>query len=143
MTLKHYASSHIDPQPHFYKSHTADFSISVIGTLVLQEKDHTSVLALGFSHEVFVNIYEKMFQEKLTEVSSDTADLAGELVNIIYQSIDPELRKLGYSFTTSLPKIVTRSNLHEWTSISVEQSLVLPFSTEGGDIFFEIFETKG
>ncbi len=141
--LKVYASSEIIPKPHYLKSHAADFEVTVIGMLELTKTGATSVLALGFSHEVFVKIYENMFQEKLVEVSLETADLAGELINIIFQSIDPELRKLGFLFEASLPKVLTQAHRHEWVHISVEQSLILPFSTGTGDILFEIFETKG
>ena len=142
-TLKIYASSEIVPQSHYLQSHRTDAGITVIGMLELKNKDTTSVLALGFSNEVFFTIYENMFKEKLTEVSLETADLAGELVNIIFQSIDPELRKMGYLFDASLPKVLTKLHEHEWGKISVDQSLVLPFSTVKGEILFEIFETKG
>jgi CheY-specific phosphatase CheX len=142
-TLKIYASSEIVPKPHYVESHTSDFEVTVIGMLALQEKGTASVLTLGFSHEVFIQVYENMFKEKLIEVSSESADLAGELVNIIFQTIDPELRALGYLFEASLPKVLTTVNLHEWVKISTQQSLILPFSTESGDILFEVFETKG
>jgi len=82
---------------------------SVFGMLDLKEENNTSVLSLGFAHAVFVKIYENMFQEQLTEVSLETADLAGELINIVFQSIDPELRKRGHRFETSLPKVLTNA----------------------------------
>ncbi len=141
--LKVYASSEIVPKAHYLQSHAAAVEVTVIGMLELTRRDTTSVLAIGFSHEVFVAIYENMFKEKLIDVSLETADLAGELINIIFQSVDPELRKLGYLFEASLPKVLTQSPRHEWVQISVEQSLILPFSTGTGDILFEIFETKG
>ena len=142
-TLKIYARSEIVPKSHFFKVHAGDSEITIIGMLDLKEENNTSVLSLGFAHAVFVKIYENMFQEQLTEVSLETADLAGELINIVFQSIDPELRKRGHRFETSLPKVLTKSDLHRWVTISADQSLVLPFSTEYGDMLFEVFETKG
>jgi len=142
-TLKVYTSSELVPAPHYYTPHAADVEVAVIGSLDIRERDNTSRLALGFSREVFLHVYENMFRESLTRISPDAADLAGELVNIIFQSIDPELRKLGYVFEAALPNVITHSGPHEWVSISAKQSLVLPFSTERGDILFEIFETNG
>jgi CheY-specific phosphatase CheX len=141
--LKIYAHSDIVPKAHFFKSHTADSEITIIGLMEITENTKTNFLALGFSQTAFLGIYENMFREKLTDVSLESADLAGELLNIIFQTIDPELRKLGHKFDVSLPKVLTKSNTHEWIQTHADQSLVLPFSTECGDILFEIFETKG
>lgn len=141
--LKVYARSEIIPKAHFVKSLPAESEVTVIGKLELQENGHTSMLSIGFSQEVFFHIYENLFEQKLHEVSSETADLAGELINIIFQSIDPELRKLGYRFDASLPNVLVGTDHCERVRITVDQSLVLPFSTERGDMFFEVFETKG
>jgi CheY-specific phosphatase CheX len=141
-TLKIYARSEISPKSHFFKLNTGNDGITIIGVLDLKENDNTSVLSLGLSHAAFVKIYENMFHEKLLEVSLETADLAGELINIIFQSFDPELRKLGHVYEASLPRVLT-SNSGEWITNPAGQSLVLPFGTECGDILFEVFETKG
>lgn len=141
--LKVYAHFEIVPKPYYFTNRIYDKEITVVGMLDFKEIKNRCIVSLGFSNDVFLKIYEKMFHEKLTEISLESADLAGELINIIFQSISPELRKLGYNCEASLPKVFTKSNLHEWINLSVEQSLVLPFSAEGGNILFEIFEMKG
>ena len=142
-TLKIYARAEIVPKPHFFRSNAEGSEITVIGMLDLTQDGKTSVLSIGFSDAVFVNVYENMFQEKLTEISLETADLAGELINIIFQTIDPVLADLGLRFQASLPRVIALSNLDEWVRTSTNQSLVLPFSTGYGDIYFEVFESEG
>lgn len=141
--LKIYSHSEIVPKSYYFTKHISDKEITVIGMLDLKENNNTCFVSLGFSNEVFLKIYENMFQERLTEISLESADLAGELINIIFQSISPELRKLGHNYEASLPKVLTKLNLQEWINNSAEQSLVFPFSTDGGNILFEIFEKKG
>jgi CheY-specific phosphatase CheX len=141
--LKIYARSEIVPRPHCIKPHVADSEITVVGMLDIKESNDESMMSLGFPNAVFVKIYENLFHEELSEASLEAADLAGELINIIFETIDPQLRALGHRFDVSLPKVVTQSNLQEWRDISAGESLLLPFSTGWGDIVCEVFVMKG
>ena len=137
-TLKVYACSDIVTKPLFHKKHDCSFEVSIIGMLRLTSQNGDDVLAIGFSEQAFMTLYQNMFNEQPEAISSDNQDLAGELINIIFQTIDPELRKKGYHCEVSLPEILTGLDLDKWSQVLVKESLVLPFATTNGDLFFEI-----
>ena len=137
-TLKVYACSDIETKPLFHKEHDSSFEVSIIGMLRLSSQKGDDLLAIGFSERAFMTLYQNMFNEEPEVISSDNKDLAGELINIIFQTIDPELRKKGYFCEVSLPEVLTGTDLEKWSRFLVKESLVLPFATANGDLFFEI-----
>jgi CheY-specific phosphatase CheX len=137
-TLKVYACSDIHIKPLFTKEHKSSFEVNIIGMLRLTSKEGEDLLAIGFSELAFMTLYQNMFNEQQAAISSDNKDLAGELINIIFQTIDPELRKKGYNCEVSLPEVLMGADLEKWSHTLVKESLVLPFATANGDLFFEI-----
>lgn len=113
--------------------------VAVIGVLRLTGSPGAgSMLALGLSLTAFAAIYENMFGEPLGELTEENQDLAGELVNIIFQTIDPDLRALGLELEPSLPAFLTGRAIEGWSQAAVGHSFVLPFSTDAGDLFIAI-----
>ena len=137
-TLKVYACSDIHIKPLFNKEHQCSFEVNIIGMLRLTSNEGEDLLAIGFSELAFLTLYQNMFNEQPVAISTDNQDLAGELINIIFQTIDPELRKKGYSCEASLPEVLIGADLEKWTHVLVKESLVLSFATANGDLFFEI-----
>lgn len=142
-TLQAYANSVISEKTIFVKVKNSNFNLNVIGTIRLNDQvaKQTSVfLALGFSETIFRKIYENTFKEKLNRIESEHHELAGELINIIFQTIDPELRNHGYLFNAELPQVLSGSKLDEWSRIDSKTSLILPFEIDGDTFFFELSE---
>jgi CheY-specific phosphatase CheX len=137
-TLKVYACSDIHIKPLLNREHQSSFEVNIIGMLRLTSKEGEDLLAIGFSERAFMTLYQNMFNEKPVAISPDNQDLAGELINIIFQTIDPELQKKGYSCEASLPEVLLGADLEKWSHVLVKESLVLPFATANGDLFFEI-----
>lgn len=126
-----------------FKSESPDSNISVIGLIKNTHNNSSAILAIGFSEKAFIQIYENMFQEMLTEITKEAADLAGEIVNIVYQTINPELKKRGHVFEVSLPVVMTGSELGKWLNCQITHSLALSFHNENEKIMFEIVEISG
>lgn len=137
-TLKVHSRSAIHVMPVRSEGLPGKADVAIIGVLRLTGSPSNSMLALGLSRSAFAAIYENMFGEPMGELSDENQDLAGELVNIIFQSIDPELRALGIELEPSLPVFLTGRAIEGWAEASVGRSFVLPFSTEAGDLFIAI-----
>jgi len=113
--------------------------VAIIGVLRLTGVPAgNSLLALGLSYAAFAEIYENMFGEPYVALSEDSGDIAGELVNIIFQSIDPDLRELGLELEPSLPAFLTGRAIDGWSQATLGPTVVLPFSLEAGDLFVAI-----
>lgn len=141
-TLKVHSRSAIEVMPVRSSGLPGQSDVAVIGVLRLTGVPGNSLLALGLSHAAFAAIYENMFGEPLGELSEDNQDLAGELVNIIFQTIDPDLRDVGLELEPSLPIFLTGRAIDGWSQAAVGHALVLPFSTEAGDLFVAIPEAQ-
>jgi CheY-specific phosphatase CheX len=142
-TLQGYANSVILEKSIFVKAKNSNLNLNVVGIIRLNETiapKKSVVLALGFSEKIFRKVYENTFKEKLHRIESEHHELAGELINIIFQTIDPELRTHGYLFNAELPQILTGSKLVEWSRTDAENSLILPFEIDGDTFFFELAE---
>lgn len=126
-----------------FKSESSDSNLSVIGLIKNTQNNNSAILAIGFSEKAFMQIYNNMFQEMLPEITSEAADLAGEIVNIVYQTINPELKKRGHVFEVSLPVVMTGPELGKWFNCQFTHSLALSFQNENEKIVFEIVEISG
>lgn len=141
-TLKIYSKSIVTPNTPFSSDNKTKNAIDIIGTISLTLNSHSSMLAIGFSRAAFIKLYENTFKEKLSSISIESQDLAGELINIIFQTIEPELVKKGYNFDASLPSVYCGHSIEKWKKQNIKRSFVFPFKSETGDIFFEIPELK-
>jgi CheY-specific phosphatase CheX len=140
-TLKLYAGSVILAKPVFIKPRVSNHGLALVGQIELTDRYNKKIiLALGFPQEVFSIIYENTFQEKIDEINSETQELAGELINIIFQTIDPELRVHGHEFTASLPQVLVGQSLIDSLQNNNTSSLVLPFAIEAGSFYLELAE---
>ncbi len=143
-TLKGYSKCDLEAKPTFFKDNKSKVDITILSMLTLSTKEgDKGVLALGFSEAAFMKIYEKTLDMKPEGINAETGDLAGELINIIYQTLTPELRKKGVIFDVSLPTVLIKNQLSEWSKVAVDRSLVFPFTSEQGDLYFEIPEIVG
>jgi CheY-specific phosphatase CheX len=145
-TLGSYSQSVITANPVFLKNNHTRFDIKVVGTInLLEQKSGKSILLiLGFGELIFKQIYENTFQEKIIDIDHENQELAGELLNIIFQTIDPELQKHDCIFTASLPEVFSGVKLDHWLKVNgkASLSLVLPFSITTNEFYFELSELQ-
>ncbi|MGK5086250.1 response regulator [Bdellovibrionota bacterium FG-2] len=140
-TLRGYSKCNLEAKPSFLKDDNNKFKITILSMLNLSTKAvDQGGLALGFTEAAFMKIYESTLNMKAEGINAETGDLAGELINIIYQTITPELRKKGVTFDVSLPTVLLENQLSDWAKVAVDRSLVFPFSSDQGDLYFEIPE---
>jgi CheY-specific phosphatase CheX len=143
-TFKGYSNSAIISKTAFLKNQKASLDVSVLGVIWLtDEQNKKTAISLGFSEATFKKLYENTFNEQIIGIDEENKDLAGELVNIIFQTVDPELRIHDFKFNPSLPEVLTGKGIEDWSSICDDVTLVLPCAI-GNDIFyFELSEVKG
>jgi CheY-specific phosphatase CheX len=143
-TLGSYSQSAITAMPVIIKNNHTRHDVKVVGTINLLEhkSEKNIILLLGFGESVFMQIYENTFQEKIVGIDCINQELAGELLNIVFQTIDPELQKHGHIFTASLPEVYSGENLVHWQKSNSRSalSLVLPFSINNSEFYFELSE---
>ena len=138
-TLKVYTSSDVEVRPaiHQEKGNSNSF---VVGVVTLRGEKGSGKLGLSLSESAFATIYENMFGDKPAIFTLEDQTLAGELINIIFQTIDPELRTRGHFFDVSLPDVLAGDGLLQWHKPPVKRSILLPFVTAKGELYFEIPE---
>lgn len=143
-TLNSYSQSAVKASPAFIKNNHIRFDIKVVGAIKLREQNigKTIFLILGFAEHIFKQIYENTFQEKIIAIDRENQELAGELINIIFQTIDPELQKHGCVFNANLPEVFSGEKLVYWlkTNNMSALSLVLPFTIATNEFYFELTE---
>lgn len=122
-------------KPYIKKSPAENIAIASI--LSLASNGFHGTLTLCFSQNVFLSIYNKMFDENLLEISSESEDCAAEILNIIYGAAKIELNQKGYSFQKSLPTVITAQKL-KVQQTSFGMTVVLPFETKDGVFYLEV-----
>ena len=142
LSLRGYANAEVVSAPAFFKAETNLGDYKLVGLIRLSSEDHEAVLALAFSESMFFKLYENIFHEKPTAVTGENQDLVGEIANIVFQTADPNLRKLGIKFSPSLPEVLTGQKLEDWKVLATGNSLVLPFAIGNEQFCFDLIEMK-
>ncbi len=140
-TLKTHSKCSLDSKPANLKENKTKFKISILSMLSLSNKSgEKGVLALGFSDNSFMKIYENTLNPKPEGIGPENVNLAGALINVIYKVIAPELSKKGTTFDPAVPIVLLEKEVSDSAKVAVDRSLVFPFSSEQGDLYFEIPE---
>jgi chemotaxis protein CheX len=111
--------------------------VGIIGIIPLNCSKFRGHVALCFPTSVFLKVYEKMLGEVHTEITAETEDAAGELLNMMYGNAKTQWNKAGFDFAPALPTILRGEK------ISVRQQtggavIVVPFESEVGIFRVEI-----
>ena len=122
-------------QPHFFASEwTVPTPISVV--LNLKQNDHPLQVRFHFDPKPVIEILEGMIGDKVDPESQDILDGVGEISNMIYGLIKTKASGSGFQFGMSRPEACFTKNLP--ASLHPNgQSLVIPFSVNGGICHFE------
>jgi len=94
-------------------------------------------LAITFTEPAILTIAERMLGEKMTAVDEATADVVGEITNMVTGGAKRILSEKGYTFDMSIPTTIIGEN-HSISHRSSAPVVVVPFETDGGNFFVEI-----
>lgn len=139
LTLSQHTKTETKTGKPYLRESAAEEGITIAGVIRLQGQDFSATLLLGFSKKTFLRIYENMFEEAAENISTENQDLAGELLNIAFGVMNPELTKLGYKLKSSFPKVLTGSTLEERLKKVGSGSVVIPFQAKDDEFYLEIF----
>ena len=111
--------------------------VGIIGIIGLNCSKFRGHIALCFPTPVFLKVYEKMLGEVHTEITAETEDAVGELLNMMYGRAKTEWNKSGFDFSPVIPTILRGEK------ISVRQqtggpAIIIPFDSEVGTFRVEI-----
>jgi chemotaxis protein CheX len=95
-------------------------------------------IALCFPAGVFIKIYNAMLGETTTEITQESEDAAGELLNIIFGQAKAILNnKKGYTIRSAIPTVLSGQKLRVH-SLSPDNTIMLPFETPHGIFHIEV-----
>ncbi len=114
----------------------------VSGIIAINAEGFQGSLAISFSNGVFLHIVEKMFGEKVTEITTQNVDLVGELSNMILGQAKIELSSLGFSIQQAIPSVIWGKD-HKIKQYGGGICVVIPFETPAGPFHIEIFADQG
>ncbi len=110
----------------------------IAGVISLTSNVFNGTIALCFPAPVFLAIYGNMVGEKATEITSQTEDAAGELLNIIFGQAKAELNaRGGYNIQKAIPAVVRGQDLRV-KHLAKGPTVLLPFETAVGTFHIEI-----
>lgn len=99
-------------------------------------------LVLSFTEELFRKAYEGMFEESLSEITKESEDAVGELLNMIYGAGKVELNLKGHGFLKAFPVILRGSQIGLREKKGT-RTVVVPFEGGGSRLHLEIeFEER-
>jgi chemotaxis protein CheX len=108
----------------------------VAGLISMMAGTMKGVMTISYEKEVACQIVQNMLNEEHVEVNDQIIDAIGELTNMVYGTAKTTLNELGYNFEMAIPTVVV-GNL-KITSYHSGATLVIPFSSNGGNFFVEI-----
>lgn len=113
----------------------------VTGTIGMVSKQIKGSMAISFTASAILLIASRMLGETFSEVNETIADMVGEITNMVTGGAKSLLAEKGYSFNMALPTTIVGKD-HTIYHTTRNPAIVIPFETEGGQIFIELcFET--
>lgn len=138
-TISKYTKSSVTVgKPYVRETHEKS-DLAVVGLIRCESTDLKLEICLGFSRQLFLKLYESMFQTETTEITPANQDLAGEILNIAFGVMDPEFRKLGTNLQCSFPVIHSGE---KWTKALADiqsTAIVLPYTCGKHTFLVEIY----
>ena len=118
-----------------------ELPIAIAGVITMNNAEMPGSIALCFSKEVFLGIYESMVGEKHEEITAETQDAAGELLNIIYGHAKTKLKAGGFTIDMAIPVILAGEKLTMQIG-ERGKTIVVPFECPYGAFYLEIYFKK-
>lgn len=122
-------------RPSIKKDHLALGDIS--GVLHMDNESTHGSVAITFTKSLILEVFERMLKQKPTQIDVMVRDLTGEIANMVTGGAKKTLEDQGFEFNMSLPKVLGGRD-HEIHHKAKGPTILLPFTTEFGDLFVEV-----
>jgi chemotaxis protein CheX len=130
------AGTEINQCGHTYKSsRRARGSIS--GIIPFAGDNHNGSLAITFSKGAILAIYRQMLCEECSSITSETANLAGEITNIVAAGANRVYSEQGDEFSMATPRVLTGPSHAIHHQIDAP-TILIPFESMVGNLFIEL-----
>ena len=136
--LKIQASTQAKSGKPYIQKEQETFLGDISGVIGLVTETFSGSVVISFPEQTFLKIISKMLGETYTKLSKEIEDGAGELTNIIFGQAKVVLNEKGYGIRTALPSVVSGKD-HSVKSLTNGQIVVVPFESDSGSFFIEIF----
>jgi len=138
LTLKVQAQMEVTFEKPMLKSGQKIEDISIAAIISLVSDQFSGSIALCFPKDTFLKVYSQMIGEEISEMSKDTEDAAGEILNIIFGQAKATLNnKHGYTIKTAIPTVLTGTKMNVHNS-SVQKAILIPFKSTLGNFYLEV-----
>lgn len=114
-----------------------DLAFGDVSGIIGLTGDIIGSLAISFQEDCILGILTAMFGEIHMEVGHETFDAVGEITNMISGNARSKLEKEGLTVFAAIPSVVTGAR-HSINHILKMPSIVIPFSTEHGDLVVDV-----
>lgn len=112
--------------------------IAIAGVIQLSSEQFTGSISLLFPKKVFIEVYKNMLGEDLTEITQESQDAAGELLNIIFGLAKMKLNNSkGYTIQKAIPTVFVGDKI-KLAQTTTSFAAILPFETKVGSFFVEV-----
>lgn len=103
-------------------------ALDIVGVIKINSEKINGELALCFPKSCFLLIYNKLFSEKLTEISGDVSDSAGEFVNMVLGQAKADINKItGLTVDRTTPEVMT-GNMVDIAKVTGPRTVTVPFA---------------
>ena len=136
--LETQANTPLVPGKAYIKKPEEQIVVGIAGVISLNCAEFKGTISICFRPEVFLKIYENMVGEKHTEITSETQDAAGELLNIIFGQAKTILNDhKGFNIDKAIPTVLVGEKLRLHHSAR-SPALILPFDSKAGTFHLEV-----
>lgn len=111
--------------------------ICIAGIISIKSGVFCGTVALLFTEQAFLHVFSSMMGEVVSEISLESRDAAGEILNIIFGQANSVLHEKHYHIENAIPSVIVGEQL-KVIEMSRGKSVVLPFKTDAGPLYLEI-----
>ncbi len=128
-------------KPYLKEKTLTGLSIHIAGVVKIFSQNFRGMICLAFPAQTFLNLMERLLDEKHEKISPEIADGAGEMMNMIFGYAKQVLNERGHSLEKALPEIFY-GNTIEIHNKNNDPIIILPFQSTLGDFQLEITFNK-
>lgn len=118
-----------------------EYKYDVSGVIGIISPNFEGSVVIAFKEATFLKIISNMLGETYTELTSEIADGAGELTNMIFGQAKTVLNELGYGINMAIPTVISGRD-HSTNSLTSGPVIVVPFESSAGPFYVEICLSK-
>ncbi len=133
--LQKFSNVRATPKKPYLKK--TDIAFGDVSGIIGLTGDVVGSLAISFQEDCILGILTAMFGEVHLEVGHETYDAVGEITNMISGNARSKLEKEGLTVFAAIPSVVTGAR-HSINHILKIPSIVIPFSTDQGDLVVDV-----